>query len=50
MRARKSLKKNFEIPEGEDDEDLNIDDLDDEDEEGEAENEASSEVPNEFFI
>ena len=26
------------------------DDLDDEDEEGEAENEASSEVPNEFFI
>ena len=42
--------ENFEIPEGEDDEDLNIDDLDDEDEEGEAENEASSEVPNEFFI
>ena len=41
---------NFEIPEDEDDEDLNIDDLDDEDEEGEAENEASSEVPNEFFI
>ena len=42
--------ENFEIPEDEDDEDLNIEDLDDEDEEGEAENEASSEVPNEFFI
>ena len=42
--------ENFEIPGGEDDEDLNIDDLDDEEEEGEAKNEASSEVPNEFFI
>ena len=42
--------ENFEIPEGEDDEDLNIEDLDDDETEGEAENEASSEVPNEFFI
>ena len=42
--------ENFEIPGGEDDEDLNIEDLDDEEDEGEAENEASSEVPNEFFI
>ena len=42
--------ENFEIPEDEDDEDLNIEDLDDEEEEGEAENEGSTEVPNEFFI